>query len=129
MYTESYMNCFLDKMNTDNFDEEMSNMFEKIYWNCPNLLTHLKLNVRYLVSKYRKNLTNFCKIKIDNLYKQSETTNSNYLKTYESYKKLLKLEIDSDQYTNITKFVNKQLNIDEYLINSPVRDKKINQRQ
>ncbi|MDD3453240.1 MAG: hypothetical protein PHN42_03065 [Bacilli bacterium] len=125
IYTKKYMQSFLQLMNTDSFDSAMSEKFDEIYWNCPNLLVHLRLNVIDLINKYNKKLVEFVKLKQNNLFKQSQTNVNDYEQTYLFERKNYEQMLLRDPYINVNKFINNQLNINDYLINSSIRKNNI----
>ena len=42
-YTQEYMKTLLDESNNA---EKIKEVFEKVYWQCPNLLIHIELNIK-----------------------------------------------------------------------------------
>jgi len=124
MYTKEYMKSFLDNIDNEDFDNVMIEKFDQLYWNCPNLLTHLKLNILFLMFKYNKNIENYCIERKESLFKQSETNIDNYKDKYKNCFIELLESINHDSYLNIEKFISNKLKIDEYLVSSPVRDSK-----
>lgn len=121
-YTREYMKVFLEKKEKDDFDDSMSSLFAELYWTCPNLLTHLKLNIRYLIMANEKKLLNFCENCRKNLFKQSSTDVQNYYQTFSDTRELLDDLIKKDPYLNLHKFVNGDFNIDNYLKSSITRN-------
>ncbi len=124
MYTYRYMSTFFDKIEDESFDEKMASIFDNIYWNCPKLLTQLKLNIGTLLIKYKKEINNYCIDRRKNLFEQSDTNQDNYLNIYKECCEELENLIDTDKYLNTKMFLNNELNIDDYLVSSPLRDSK-----
>jgi hypothetical protein len=56
-YVHEYMTSFLEVRNkkSENYDE-VSEIFEKIYWVNPEIIEHIELNFRKLIKKHEKNL-------------------------------------------------------------------------
>lgn len=124
MYTYKYMNVFLNNMESDLFDDKMTEIFDEIYWNCPNLLTELKLNVLYLVIKYDKQIEEFCKNRRQNLFEQANCNIDNYMDIYNECRLKLENLKNIDPNLNTKKFIDGELNINDYLENSPIRNSK-----
>ena len=118
VYTKKYMTYFFDNLNSDDFDEIMADKFNEIYWNCPNLLTHLKLNINFLVEKYKARLLEFCTMKRTNLFEQTETNTENYEEVYKETRINYEESIKNDAYTNIYQFINGEVNVNDYLASS-----------
>lgn len=47
-YTYDYMLVFFKEMDKDLKSDLIKDTFESIYWKCPDIITHLDLNIRYL---------------------------------------------------------------------------------
>ncbi|MDD5865975.1 MAG: hypothetical protein PUD07_05830 [bacterium] len=97
-YTHEIMKVFLD---TGCITKEL---FDSIYWKCPDIITHISLNFKYLYYLNEKRFNNYYNtLNIDNtvnLYKD-------LLITYENL-------IESDKYTILNSFINKNKNIKDY---------------
>lgn len=59
-YVYEYMTSFLDvrKKKSNNYDE-VSRIFEKIYWLNPEIIEHIELNLRKLIRKYEKKFISY----------------------------------------------------------------------
>lgn len=54
-YSYEYMKeYFKEDFNKGINTERMKGIFEKIYWKCPSIITHIELSFRYLYNKYKK---------------------------------------------------------------------------
>ena len=59
-YVKEYMSSFLDIRNNGSGNYiSLSKIFEKIYWENPELIRHIELNFRKLIKKYRKAFENY----------------------------------------------------------------------
>ena len=48
-FTNDYMKAFFVEKSKGTIDSEnLKKIFEQIYWKCPNIVTHIELNIRYL---------------------------------------------------------------------------------
>ncbi len=120
-FTMQYMNFFFEQMSSDDFNDVMEDKFNEIYWYCPNLFKHLKTNIKYLIRKYDKKLSELYKRKKAVLFQQLNINETNYLDTFLACQNELNVLVAQDPYLNMKKFLNKELIIDDYLANSPLR--------
>lgn len=110
--TLEYMTPFLDNRGGDDFYKIMRDVFEKLYFNNPTIINHLKLNLLYIVGIYKKKIMVFNTGDLNN--------NKNSLNTDNIYNKYSKLsfELDEkvkcDRYNILTNFLNDTLKIDDY---------------
>lgn len=124
-YTNQYMKSFFENQNNENFIIQMNDIFDELYWNCPNLLTEIKLNFLFLINKYSKNIDALYKKEELELYEELRVSTDNYKKIYdEKYIKLEDLK-NKDVFLNTSLFINETLNIQDYLENSPIRINKL----
>lgn len=56
-----YMSCYFENIEKSDFDIIMKDIFDSLYWENPNLILHLSLNLRDLVSKYKKQFESYIK--------------------------------------------------------------------
>lgn len=127
MYTSVYMDSFLESIKSSNFEQVMQKNFESIYWECPELVTHLKLNLYSILDKYQKQLKERSEFLKTSLLKKEKLSSQDVYKSYSEKKFLLSNKINTDAYLNLEKFLTKKLIISDYLENSPTREKNFNQ--
>lgn len=61
-YVNEYMAVLLGELNKENIDfGKMKETFEKIYWRCSELITHINVNIRYIYDKNVNNIRKFYK--------------------------------------------------------------------
>ncbi len=127
MFTEKYMKSFLENRSSDNFNSVMQKVFDSIYWECPSLIKHLKLNLWYLLEKYKKEIAVFTN-KIANDYLSSfNLTKDMLLKSYKEKRENIDNNIGSDEFLNLNNFLEKKKNVLDYIESSPTRSKNFNQ--
>jgi len=122
-YVNKYMTAFLEVRNSKNVKyEEVSKIFEEIYWLNPNLIEHIELNLRSLVKVHNKEFEKYIK-KI-----QKELKAQYNVKDYEDCLKKLKkayLNLKSAEEENIYDILLKsqtgEIEITDYLEDSKVR--------
>lgn len=126
-FTISYMSAFFQYEKAENFDDLMQERFKEIYWECPEIIMHLKRNLIILVRKNEEKLklweTKICKEKL-NTYQLEET---NIETTYKNQFRSLEDRVETDEFFNLQKFLNKVKNIDDYIEGAPLRNKSFNQ--
>lgn len=126
MFTYQYMDLFFKNRQAENFDELMLMSFKEIYWECPELVSHIKLNLLAIVTKYYKELTKYSIEKEAHLLQENQVTKETIITTYQDKRKKLEQAKEIDEYYNIQKFLSKLKNIDDYSITSPLRTKSFN---
>lgn len=121
MFTYNYMVEFF-KDNNSNLKE----IFESIYWECPDFLKHLKLNLWSILDKYKKEIDNYTEKYRIELLKNNNISFDRMIPEY--YDRLLKLDVSirRDEYSNLQLFLNKKRNISDYLDDSNVRKNNFN---
>ena len=119
MFTEKYMKAFFEK-------KDRKETFEKIYFSCPDIKLQLKLNLKYLIEKYQKQLDEYLVKHKKELYDKAGVTDESVIEYYISLRTKLGTEVAKDEYTNIMKFVKGDLKIEDYLEDSPTRLKNYN---
>lgn len=126
-FTLSYMTTFFQTKGQENFDDIMQTCFKEIYWECPEIIMHLKRN---LISIVRKNYQKLKEYNIEvskKLLQEHNLTKENINQTYKRKKLQLQELIEKDEYYNLEKFLTKKKNIDDYIENAPLRTKSFNQ--
>jgi len=107
-YVSEYMDVLLE--NPNDLDK-IKECFEKIYWQCSDLLKHIELNIKYL---YYKNQNTFEKYIQSLKDKFMKNYNDDILKIYKD----LVINYDANKstslYIGLNKFLNKELNINDY---------------
>lgn len=106
-YANEYMTVLLNTKD----EEKIKECFEKVYWQCPDLLIHIELNIKYL---YYKNIKTFEKY-IEN--KRNEFINGNGENILETYNNLVinsDLLLSNSHYIWLNKFMNNELNVYDY---------------
>lgn len=107
-YVREYMCLFLNGVRTD---RELRELFDKLYWQCPNIIFYIALNFRYLYYKNEKKFINYYHIMGTNILK--DTT---YDKLRDEYRDLVyKRETKDDNIAIIIqKLLAKEYNLKDY---------------
>lgn len=126
MFTYEYMDLFFKNRQVENFDDLMLSYFKEIYWECPEFVSHLKLNLLNIVTTYYKTLDKYSVEKENRLLQEKQVAKEKVIEIYQDKKRNLDQAMQVDEYYNLQKFLNKVKNIDDYGITSPLRTKCFN---
>lgn len=119
--TYLYMKDFFKFMNDSTFCEKMKNTFESIYWECPSLIIHLKLNMKYIVTLYTKELKSYEEELKNKLLLQTNLNEENCLTAYNDVMINMDYLIKTNDYLNLNKFLTNELAIADYIEDSSNR--------
>lgn len=112
-YCQEYMIELLKSMDNSN-STNIERTFETIYWKCPELLSHIYVNIRTIYDKHKNKIEKYFKDKKDELeqrYNFTENTLEN--QKSELIKEKERLE-NIDGSIIINKFLNSELSINDY---------------
>lgn len=126
MYTSMYMSVYFDNLDKEIFMDSMKDIFDKIYWECPNFIIHLKLCIRNLYSKFKKELDQYYQRSNDELLKKNHTDKDNYKSYYQTMLIELKKQRINDIFLLSSKFLDGTLSIYDYLEDTPQVRKNFN---
>ena len=110
--TLEYMEKFLEEVNSNDFYKNMRVAFESLYFENPQIINHLKLNLLLIVNRYQKKIIEY---NLNQLNKNKTKSSSDNL--YEDYcnkSKELMIKINKDPFNILDKFLNEQLKIEDY---------------
>lgn len=119
MFTESYMNSFFQNSSLDS----MKNVFEKIYFTCPDIKLQLKMNLEYIINHYNDSLEKYVLSLKDKLFKAHGVTSENVISKYTNLRFEVGNQIAIDEYYNTKIFLEGKKKISDYLDDSPARAK------
>ena len=126
MYTKEYMNVYFNNIDNELFNDNMKHIFDELYWECPNLITHLKLNIRYIYNKYKKELELFFNNKNNEILVTNNTDKDNYINNYIMLEKNLTNIKNKDSFLLSNKFISGDISIYDYLDDTPQVRKNFN---
>ena len=109
-YVYEYLKVFFNNIK-DLTSSNIKEVFERVYWKCPEIITYIELNIRYLFFKNEKKIDKF--YEEQNLKKIKEK--NNILEEYLKLKNELKEKKILDKNYIIQVFFNGELNYKEYL--------------
>lgn len=123
MFTEKYMSMFFSNYNDSNFNSIASECFEKVYFECPKIIMHMRLNLKNILRTYEVQLEKYLASRVSNDLAREGITSDNLLSTYLKSKNEIKWVMGKDPYSNLKLFLDKELIITDYLVNSPICEK------
>ncbi len=126
-FVNTYMKAFLANKNSENFDNEMQETFKEVYWECPELIMHIKHNLKEIVKKNYQKLQEYCNSLENELLNSVSLTKDNMERTYQERQHDLEDRMNKDEFANLQKFLGKSRNIDDYTVGAPLRSKSFNQ--
>ena len=100
-YGKKYMTKFLE-----NKTQELKQYFEELYWKCPDIITHITLNFKYLYYQNKK--------KFDLYYNTKKFELINIKKEYENLYKEKEELIRNSAFLLQQSFLENKLNINDY---------------
>lgn len=114
-YINKYMDVLLKEAYNDNIESEaIKNEFEKVYWECSEVVSHLYVNVRYIYDKYENQVDKFYSEKVQEILRNfSLTIEEIKEKKSELIKNKEQIE-DIDNKVILDKFYTGSLNINDY---------------
>ena len=126
-FVATYMITLLENKDKENFDDVMQNVFKEVYWECPEIIMHIKRNLISLVKKHYQKLKEYNKASVDVWLQKENLTRENIETIY--HQKMLDLEDrkSKDEFMNLHKFLGKSRNVDDYTTGAPLRSKSFNQ--
>ena len=122
-YVNEYMKSFLEvRINQNKNYSDVSKIFEKIYWQDPDLICHIELNFRKLIRKYSNKFEKY----ISNLQKQLKLDNN--IKNYDDCFSKLKskyIELNNAEQENVSDILilakSGKIDINDYLPDAKAR--------
>lgn len=127
MFTYEYMSLFINSFGNNDFNDVMKKTFDNIYWECPDIIKHIKLNLWFLMDKYKEKLDIYSKSRAIELLNSTGLSKNellnNYLKDVSNLDKMLA----RDDFYNLEMFMSKKKNILDYLVDSSTRTKNFDQ--
>lgn len=128
MFTEKYMHVFLDNIEKNNrFEEVMKKCFDSIYWECPDIIKHLKLNFWSLLEKYEEKLKIYTDAVSYQLLQKTGYDKNSLIDKYLGNVNKYNLEVSGDEFYNLDSFLSKKKNVLDYLDDSATRVKNLDQ--
>lgn len=121
MFTKKYMSLYFEKKQQTNTNVDFGNAFQKIYFECPKIIIQIEYNLLYILDKYQNQLTqrmsNMMSTFLTNNNKTKEDVEKDFIEKKDEYMwSQLK-----DSYSLVNRFINKEINLDDYMPESDMR--------
>jgi len=113
-YVKEYIKVFFNEIREDENinSNKIKDKFEEIYWKCPEIITHIELNIRNLYLKNMKKIDKYYENKKKVLTKNF--TSKEILNRYMDLKKDLIEKQTEDKNTLISDFISGKYNVKDY---------------
>ncbi len=114
-YSKEYIDVLLQEAHDGQINSErVKDAFEKVYWKCSEVVSHLYVNIKYIYDKYESEIDKFYKNKSEEVLQEFSATEEQIEnKRTELIKQKKKLE-DIDNKITLDKFYTGSLNINDY---------------
>ena len=114
-YAKKYMEVLLSEAYEGDINSEaVKNTFEKVYWQCSEVVSHLYVNIRYIYERYENQIDKFYNEKAQEILKSlSLTLEGVEEKKAELIKQKNQIE-ETDNKNILDKFYTGSLNINDY---------------
>ena len=114
-YINEYMKTFLVEYNSEKIDsDKLKKLFENIYWKCPDFVTHIELNMRYLYNINSKKIEKELDERNQRAFEKAELDKNGLVKKYfELNKTLIKLKRKDPKYI-MKKFISDEWRINDF---------------
>lgn len=114
-FVKKYMQKFFMEYNKGNVNsQEMKDTFEKIYWECSDLIMHIEMNIRYIYLKKQKEIDKSLSNYKKELLKEMEISEEESLEKYKELKQGIDELEAVDKRILLDKFINKNLEVKDY---------------
>ena len=119
IYTKEYMSTFLEEMKKGDCNSgRVKDLFEQIYWKCPDIIIHIELNFRSLYLKNEKKIDKYYEDAKKQITKELGLTEIEAIQKYEALQSQL-IEIkNKDTALIIEKFLKGEVNTKDYEISN-----------
>ena len=114
-YSKEYMEVLLQEAQDGQINSErVKDAFEKVYWKCSEVVTHLYVNIKYVYDKYENEINKFYQNRTEEVLQEFNATAEQIENARtELIKKKRKLE-EIDNKIVLDKFFTGSLNINDY---------------
>ena len=114
-YSKEYMEVLLQEAQDGQINSErVKDAFEKVYWKCSEVVTHLYVNIKYIYDKYENEINKFYQNRTEEVLQEFNATAEQIENARtELIKKKRKLE-EIDNKIVLDKFFTGSLNINDY---------------
>jgi len=116
-YAQEYMAVLLhEAYNGEINSERVKEIFEKVYWKCSEVVSHLYVNIRYIYDKYENEIDKFYENKIQEIMQTFNSTPEQVEETKIALIRRKKKIEDIDSKLILDKFYNGTWNVNDYKV-------------
>ena len=112
-YTKQYMQVFLEEKNNKN-SQKMKNIFEEIYWKCPEIILQIELNIRNIYFKKENIIDKYYQKQQLDLIKKWNKKPEEIKKAYLELIRKRREKIEKDKKYLLNKFFTEELKTKDY---------------
>lgn len=113
IFVEQYMKVFFKEIKKDN-SNVLKTKFEEVYWKCPDIITHIELNLRNIYLQKQTIIDKYYENEKQKLLKQWNKTPKEIMNSYFDLKSQKINAINKDKKILLDKFLTGKLNINDY---------------
>lgn len=124
MFTKTYMDMYFENIDKYDFKDIASVCFQKVYFECPKIIMHIKMCLRSIINKYDAQLVKYMDEKTKKELEEENVEKKQVIPEYLRNKTEYMWSLKKDPYRNLDKFLSKKESIADYLIDSPTRESK-----
>lgn len=115
IYASEYMKTFFEVMEKNDLNSDiLKAKFEDIYWKCPDIITHIELNIRNLYLKNQSAMDKYLQKEKVELLKKWNKKPEEIINSYLDLKKRLNEETLKDRKILLDMFLQNKLNVADY---------------
>ena len=116
-YAKEYMSVLLqESYNGEINSERIKDTFEKVYWKCSEVVSHLYVNIRHIYDKHESEIDKFYEYKMEEIMQNLNSTPEQVEETKIALIRRKKKIEDTDNKIILDKFYKGQLNINDYKV-------------
>lgn len=119
MFTQRYMEAFFKQVDFN----VMKEVFEKLYFACPDIKLQLKMNLEDILTKYEKELGKYVLSLTKSELEKYHVTSGEVVVKYVSTRQEVGNRIAMDPYYNTMLFLDNKKKITDYVVDAPARNK------
>lgn len=114
-FVNEYMEIFFEELKIGEINsEELDLKFEELYWKCPELITHIQLNIRSIYLRKKTQIDNFFKNKKNEILKEWKKSPKEVFETYIELKNKEICLISGDKNIIIDDFLSGKIQTKEF---------------
>lgn len=115
IYVEQYMKVFFEEINKGNTNSNtLKTKFEEIYWKCPDIITHIELNLRNIYLNKQSQIDKYFEKEKTKLLKQWEKTTGQIMDSYFEIKTQKIEKKEQEKKILLEEFLEGKLNVKDY---------------